>query len=512
MTRERNHLSRRQALQGLAGATLALPFLPSIMLPRSARAASSVQQRYLHFATPHGGVWQSNMYPAAASLTEQQPYLERMIRRGALVPVVSGATAALSPVLSAPATALTQAIARKLNVIHGLDIPFDLGHHTGGHMGNYAANTPVLNDSLIAEHSPRVTIDQIMAWSPDFYSDLGSVRQRALALGGLSYGWSNSQNHSGVVQIVGGPAPGSGVMELFDLLFGPQTAGAPRHPVTDRILANYKRLRDGNRRLSSEDRRRLDDHVSRVAELDRRLTVFPQCPGAKRPAADVSLGADFSYDPVQQVQLWQAYNDVLAMALSCGATRLASAYANSTFSTYRGDWHQDIAHQAANPEGSKQQILADANGQFFRGVFLDLVRKLDAIDDGGGRTLLDNSLVVWTQECSHWTHIAVGIPVITAGSAGGALHTGSYIDYRNLNLQFMGAPPPEAPGPTYPGLLYNQFLATVLNTLGVPKAQWEEPGGGYGLRYVGPTYVTHYPNAVLQNNSASLPFLSTSGG
>ena len=43
------------------------------------------------------------------------------------------------------------------------------------------------------------------------------------------------------------------------------------------------------------------------------------------------------------------------------------------FSTYAGDWHQDVAHQAAIPDGVKQAIIAAAHQRFFEDVYLDLI-------------------------------------------------------------------------------------------------------------------------------------------
>ena len=53
-----------------------------------------------------------------------------------------------------------------------------------------------------------------------------------------------------------------------------------------------------------------------------------------------------------------------------------------------------------------------------------------------GGTLLDHSLVAWGQESGNVTHFAFSMPVITAGAAGGAIKTGSYCDYRNLEPTF----------------------------------------------------------------------------
>ena len=56
-----------------------------------------------------------------------------------------------------------------MNVIAGLDVPFYLAHHTGGHLGNFARNDGNGGDGALAQSNPRRTLDQIMAWSNSFY-------------------------------------------------------------------------------------------------------------------------------------------------------------------------------------------------------------------------------------------------------------------------------------------------------------------------------------------------------
>ena len=60
-----------------------------------------------------------------------------------------------------------------------------------------------------------------------------------------------------------------------------------RPPVVDRILDSYKRLRNGSKRLSQEDKARLDQHINAVAELQRRLetTVAAGCQVPARPTS-----------------------------------------------------------------------------------------------------------------------------------------------------------------------------------------------------------------------------------
>ena len=63
-------------------------------------------------------------------------------------------------------------------------------------------------------------------------------------------------------------------------------------------------------------------------------------------------------------------------------------------------------------------------------AFKNLLDAMDAVDEGNGNTMLDNSLVVWITEFGdaaiHNTH---GIPVVLAGKLGGALKTDRYIEF-----------------------------------------------------------------------------------
>ena len=125
-------------------------------------------------------------------------------------------------------------------------------------------------------------------------------------------------------------------------------------------------------------------------------------------------------------------------------------------------------------------------------------------------TLLDNTLVQWTQESGIATHNSYSIPIITAGAACGKLQTGQYVDYRNMGKQKTYGE--NAAMKDHPGLIYNQWLGNVLNTMGVPKAEYERAGkGGYGVFYIG----THgwyqqpdfYPDPVANAMGDKLPFV-----
>jgi hypothetical protein len=153
--------------------------------------------------------------------------------------------------------------------------------------------------------------------------------------------------------------------------------------------------------------------------------------------------------------------------------------------------------------------MRDAYQTFFETVFLDLVTKLDAVDDGTGRSLLDDALVVWSQECGAYTHEPVSLPIVAAGSAGGFLKTGLYSDYRNLYMQVNRGGYQGSTEVTHAGLHHGQWLGTALQAMGLEPSEYETNGvGGYGLNNIEPEKVSFYPDAIFAARKDLLPFLT----
>lgn len=504
--RQPRQFNRRQFLRGAGGFALALPFLPSL-----AHAQQRPPRRFIALATPHGGIWGRHMYPPEAQLTDRLDYAGHQIRHGRLRAMRDGPVR-VSPVLTAGD--LSDRLLGKLNVIRGLDVPYYLAHHRGGHLGNFADNDGNGSEGAFLQSWARPSIDQVMAWSPSVYDDLSTNRLRSIIVGqrGLSWNWSRPSDRTGRMQPM---APEHDPLPLFNRLFRPGADRRTPSPlVVDRVNESYRRLMQSNPRISVADRRRLTEHMDRLAELERRLRTDVQCDG---PDPNWRAGLSLHGDARTQLDFWRAHVDIIVAALACGVSRVAVLGAYSTFSDFAGDWHQDIAHQGHLQD--QQNVLVQAHQRCFEHVFLDLARKLDAIDEGDG-SLLDNSLVAWTQESGLITHESYGIPLITAGGAGGALRTGHFVDYRNRDV---GWPVGEGNGPQNehhrPGLYYNQWLAGALRAMGVQAAEFvdysrdltadyggERPGG-YGVVYTSENSRQHY-GQVWQRMGDPLPVIA----
>jgi hypothetical protein len=515
--------SRRQFLVGTSGFTLALPFLPSLFANTAKAQAYSATPRFVGMASPHGAAWGSNMFPAESLLTQSQNlYSDHQIKAGALKASANGGKSSLCTVLTANSQALSDKIVAKMNVLRGLDVPFYLSHNTGGHLGNYArsdrANVESDYVSKVGGHIP--TIDQVMAWSSSFYKDLSSIKQRTLNVGtdgglAISWGYANPQTKSGAVQ----PVPSANnSLQLFNSIFvdSQQTTQPvnPRTPIVDRVMDSYKKLMAGAfgdaTRLSAADKARLDDHMTRLSELERRVNTVASasCGDITKPTSGVDKGVrDNDLDGTKK--FYSMFNDVIVAAFICGTSRIATIYSDELWSTYAGDWHQEVAHQAAAPDGVKQGVICAAYQQFFEFCFLDLINKLD-VEEANGKTYLDNTLVQWSQESGPSTHDPISTPIITAGSAAGYLKTGVYADYRRKSAPSLGHDGEVPWQDLNVGVLYSRWLATALQAMGVPPSEFERNGKrGYGQTYTDTYYgnQSYWPQRLFDDASTPLPFL-----
>ena len=300
---------------------------------------------------------------------------------------------------------------------------------------------------------------------------------------------------------------------------------APRPPAVNRVRDDFQRLHDSTRRLSTDDKLRLEQHLQRLDELRRRLNVQvgAQCTQPAKPAQNnfTRYGrpyvGDYDINPGKQAASFQMLNDLVVSAFACGLSRVAVMAGDSTFTDFAGDYHQSVAHRAEQLAPAQdnqmplapQAILSGGNQLFFENAVLDLAAKLDATSDGMGGTLLDHTLLVWTQESGNLTHNTFSVPVITFGGAGGYFNTGQYVDYRNTALIYDR----NRAEVENPGLFMHQWFGMTLRAMGVPQSQWAESDhGGYGYRYANVnwgnfTKAQAYPDSMWALTGDELPWL-----
>ena len=225
----------------------------------------------------------------------------------------------------------------------------------------------------------------------------------------------------------------------FDSLFSGLTGDpgelaeirARRQSVLDKVRDDFERL---NPRLGASDRMKLEMHLDAIREIEQSLTAtsgpLEGCEVPPEPGEMDPLSND-NYPLIGQQQM-----DLLAMALTCDLTRVATLQWSTGQSGIRFSWlghtsgHHSLSHEADN-DGTIRGQLVDIN-HWYAQQFAYLLDRL-AEQPEGDSTLLDNTVVLWCNEQGNGdTHSASAIPYVLAGSAGGYFRTGRFLDYGGM--------------------------------------------------------------------------------
>ena len=488
----RQPVTRRMFLRGTGGAVLAIPFLPSVTTRAFAQEAPvNIGPRFLYLRTDHGDVWGANMYPDDGLLTQSVDYAGRSVRYGSLPtqPIDNESSLIWSPVCRASIDHLTPSVVSKVNILRGIDVPYGIGHQQGINLGNVGASTGI-STSLRPSYSTP-TIDQAMAYSGHFYSqeELSSrVLRRSFNInGGLSFGYSQPSSQSGKIIST---QPFTSSQQLYDYLFnGASSLAGWNRTTLDRVYEGYQRLIQ-HPRLSASDRIRLEQHMDRMADLERLLSVAEEL-GTELPEGPGGLGDSQAYHRNNQLRFAEMYVDafieVIVAAFSTGVCRVGTWNIGETYFTDKdlslvypgGVWHHDVAHGGLGAERSQAYAVVYNQGAFEH-VFTKLAKALEDVQMADGQTALDHSLLVFGQEHGQITHHTQGcksFPLVTAGLAGGRVAGGHFIDFSDQQRQTydVGALVLGKPGMQneFAGLHYNQFLANCMLAMGIPSTEWE---------------------------------------
>ncbi len=197
-----------------------------------------------------------------------------------------------------------------------------------------------------------------------------------------------------------------------------------RASVLDRVVADF-----GNRRatLSAADKARLDAHGDSIRELE--LTLTAVCDS---PAAPQDINSETSID---------LQSDLMASALGCGLTRVGSmqvriADNDNTLYPWLGlskGGHHTMSHDSS---AATQATLAQLY-RWYAERFAYLLDRLAATPDTDGRSVLDNTLVIWGSELGRaWDHDISNVPFVFAGATdilrGGRYLSGSPIAHGRM--------------------------------------------------------------------------------
>jgi Protein of unknown function (DUF1552) len=219
---------------------------------------------------------------------------------------------------------------------------------------------------------------------------------------------------------------------VFDRLFGgpAETAvGEDRARADRRNKSILDFIGDDARQLSqalgTADRRKLDEYLTGVRELEQRIN-------RTRPAVDVGV-AKYARPlgiPADYQEHLRLMGDLLVLAFQCDLTRIITfVFANDGSNrSYRtvgvADGHHDLSHHGG--ESGKQEKIQKIN-QFHATQLAFILQKLKSIPEGNG-TLLDHCMIVYGSGISDGNaHAHDDLPILLAGKGNGTIKPGRHV-------------------------------------------------------------------------------------
>jgi hypothetical protein len=218
---------------------------------------------------------------------------------------------------------------------------------------------------------------------------------------------------------------------LFDRLFGnPGSAGGSeervrreqeRKSVLDFVLDDARRLQA---QLGVTDRRKLDEYLTSVRELEQRIENAGRF---KEALPDLRQPSGIPRDYEAHIRLMF---DLLALAFQTDTTRIATFMLAHDGSNrpypFLGisDGHHDLSHHQGKEE--KLSKIAQIN-RFHATQFAYFLEKLRSLREGDG-TVLDNCMIVYGSGISDGNrHNHDDLPVLLAGGGRGTLQPGRHL-------------------------------------------------------------------------------------
>jgi hypothetical protein len=222
---------------------------------------------------------------------------------------------------------------------------------------------------------------------------------------------------------------------VFERLFGSGGPGERRanlerrqqeeRSVLDFVLADARAM---ERRLDSQDKRKLDQYLTGVREVEARIQKAERFGHAKDPGVETPAGI-----PAEYAEHMQLMYDLLLLAFQTDSTRVATFLlshdgSNRSFDQIGiSEGHHDLTHHMNRKDWIDKVVDIDL---WYVKQFAKFLEKLQAAKDVDGKSLLHNSIIFYgsgNADANRHTH--VNLPFLLAGAGGGVLTPGRYVDH-----------------------------------------------------------------------------------
>lgn len=405
-------VSRRTVLRGL-GTAIALPMLESL-LPRKAWAAAAVPPRRLAFVFIPNGAHMPDWTPAKeGSDFELRPTLQPL-----------------------------EGVKDQLLVLSGLT--HDKARPNGDGAGDHARSASCFltasqaRKTAGADIKVGISVDQVAAEQIGKETRLPSLElgcDPGANAGNCDSGYSCAYSHNISWKTESTPmAKEVNPRLVFERLFSNGRDGEEaesrarreryRKSILDFVLADARRL---NGKLGERDRRKMDEYLSSVRELEQRIERAEREDAAAKPPVARPDGVPQEYR--DHIRLM---GDLMAAAFQADVTRI-STFMHAGEGSNRSypfidvpDGHHDLSHHGGDT--GKQAKIAKIN-RFHAEQLAYFVEKLKSIPEGEG-TLLDQCLIVYGSAIGDGDrHNHDDLPFLLIGGGGGSVRGGRHVRY-----------------------------------------------------------------------------------
>jgi hypothetical protein len=288
-----------------------------------------------------------------------------------------------------------------------------------------------------ADFRGGVTIDQILARQIGHVTRFPSleltcdIQQRTGSCDtGYSCVYQNNLSWTGPTTPV---TPERNPRHVFERLFGVGGHGerAENYLLQQReqsSLLDYvlEDARDMQRQLGNRDGRRLDEYLTSLRDIERRIQRTSQYSTIPDPNVDTPPEGI----PLRTSEHIQLMMSVLAMAFQTDSTRLCTFILSNDGCNNPipelgfPEGHHISTHHNNNPAAIEKTAQFET---FYMTQFAFLLDKLSQMQDVDGNSVLHNSMMVYTGGIADGNrHTHSNLPTVLAGAAGGTLTPGRY--------------------------------------------------------------------------------------
>jgi len=209
-------------------------------------------------------------------------------------------------------------------------------------------------------------------------------------------------------------APIDDPQQMFAKLYGRAKDQEALGSVLDDVNDDLKKLSGA---VSADDRRLLDEHANFVREMEEELRQSKDAKAHPVPVLEPGVRKDNDHIPEiskQQIEL-------MVNAFVADFTRVASLQYTNSVGQARMRWlgiddpHHQLSHEP-NDKLEAQEKLTKIDRWFCEQVAYLTKRLAETPEPGGDGSLLDNTLIVWTNELGEGnTHTLNNIPFVLLG-------------------------------------------------------------------------------------------------